>query len=88
MNIELTDEQYASLNNKAIAAGFADAGTFIKALADESQEDPRSPLTEEELAASVQMLRDSEADMAAGRTRDLREALQDIAVKNGLTIDR
>lgn len=51
-------------------------------------EDPRGELSVQEFAENLRMLTESEADIAAGRVQPLREALQEIATKYGLTVDR
>jgi len=87
-NIQLPDDQYDRLTIVALAAGFADVTAFVQSLAEQPFEDPRDPLSEEELAASLEMIRESEADIATGRTQDMREGLQQIAEKYGLIIQR
>jgi hypothetical protein len=88
MQIEIPNEQYEALTERAQAAGYAGVPELIRALAIEPIEDPRGEMTEEELAESHRMLNESEADIAAGRVRPLRDALQEIAAKHGLTVDR
>jgi predicted transcriptional regulator len=87
-NIQIPDDQFEKLTVIAQAAGYDDVPAFVKALADEPIEDPRGTLSEEERAASLEMIRESEADIAAGRTQDMREGLRQIAEKRGLTIQR
>ena len=87
-NIQLPDDQYDKLAAVAQAAGYEDVAAFVSALAGDAVEDPRGTLNEDELAASLAMIRDSEADIAAGRTQDMREALKQIAEKHGLSIDQ
>ncbi len=86
--MQIPDEQYEKLTVVAHAAGYEDVPAFMKALADEPTEDPRGPLSETELAASLEMIRKSEEDIAAGRTQDMREGLRQIAEKHGLTIPK
>jgi len=88
MQIEIPDDQYEALAERARAAGFADVPALIRALAAEPIDDPRGELSEGELAESLRMIRESEADVAAGRVQPLRDALQQIADKHGLTVDR
>jgi hypothetical protein len=88
MHIDIPNEQYQALAERARAAGYADVPGLIKALATEPIDDPRGDLSAEELAESVGVLRESEADIAAGRVRPLRDALTQIAEKHGLSIDR
>lgn len=84
MQIEISNDEYEKLSAKAIAAGYADVTAFVKALAIEPTEDPRGTLSDNELAASLEMLRESEQDIAAGRTQDMHEALREIADKHGI----
>lgn len=88
MDIPISEDQYQKLNQRAIAAGYDDAIAFIHALAEEPAEDPRGTLTDEELRESIAALEQGREDVAAGRSRDLREALQDIADNHGLKINR
>lgn len=87
-NIQIPDDQYEKLAIVAQAAGYEDVPAFIQALSGDSSEDPRGDLSEKELSESLEMIRQSEEDMAAGRTQDMREGLQEIADKHGLTIQR
>jgi hypothetical protein len=86
MQIDIPGDQYEKLTAKAQAAGYDGVPAFIKALADEPTDDPRGPLSAEELSASLDKLRESEADIAAGRTEDMRLALRQIAEEHGLKI--
>lgn len=88
MYIDIPNEQYQALADRARAAGYADVPGLIKALAAEPIDDPRGDLSPEELAESVRGLRESEADIAAGRVRPLRDAFIQMAEKHGLSIDR
>jgi hypothetical protein len=47
-----------------------------------------APLNEDELNASLQMIKRGEEDIAAGRTQPMREALEEIAEQNGLNINK
>ena len=85
-NIQISDDQFEKLAAVAQAAGYDDVPALISAIAGEPIEDPRGPLSEEELAASLEMIRQSEADIAAGRTRDMREALLEIGKKHGFDL--
>ena len=51
-------------------------------------EDAHGEMSEEEVAESLRMLSKSEAEIAAGRVLPLRVALQEIATKHGLKVDR
>lgn len=88
MDISISDDQYEKLNQKAIAAGYDDAVAFIAALAGEPTGDPRGPLSDKELRESVAALEQSREDVAAGRSRDFKDALQDIADHHELKINR
>jgi len=59
---------------------------FIRALADESTEDPCGPLTEKELRESVAMIERGNAEIAAGDGIDAEEAFGKIAKKHGFSI--
>ncbi len=86
--IHLPDDQYESLTGLAKAAGHVDLQAFLQALASEPAKDPCGPLSEQELADSLNMLQASEADIAAGRTQDMRQALREIAEEHGLEVKR
>ncbi|WP_145245206.1 hypothetical protein [Aeoliella mucimassa] len=84
----MSDDQFESLTGLAKAAGHIDLQHFLQALANEPARDPRGPLSEQELAESLSMLQASEADIAAGRTQDMRQAIHEIAEEYGLDIKR
>jgi len=71
--INISDETY-----NAIAAKHGDVAAFLEHAAKQAMAD--------ELSDSLAMIQESEADIAAGRTQDMREGLQEIADKHGLKI--
>jgi len=85
-NIPIADEKFQKITSAVRAAGFADVQTFLDAFAEEPIQDPRGPLSETELAASLEMIHKSEEDIEAGRFRDMREAMLEIADKHGFTV--
>lgn len=78
--IQLPDDQFKKLTVIVQAAGYDDVRAFLDALTEEPTQDPLSP---EELAESVAMIRRSEEDFKAGRYRDLEETMLEIAEKHG-----
>ena len=87
-NIQIPDDQFEKLAAAAQAAGYDDVPALISAIAGEPIEDPRGELSEEELRESMEMIRRGEEDIGAGRTQPLREALEEIAQKSGLKINK
>lgn len=75
MQIDIPDDQFKKLSERAQAAGFADVPAFISAIAGEPFDDPRSSMTEEELRQSVAELEAADATIDAGGGHDAREAL-------------
>ena len=88
MQIDIPNDDYQRLALNASAAGYPDVAAYVVALSGTPPLDPRGDLSHDELAASVAQLRESFADEAAGRTHDLRDALQSIAERHGLPFDR
>ncbi len=89
MQINLPNDAEIIVLQKAAAAGFGeDVNAYVAHLisSDEPTDDPRGTLSEEELTASLEMIRESEEDITAGRTQGMREGLLEIAEKHGLTI--
>jgi len=89
MQINLSNDAELLVLQKAAAAGFGqDVAAYVIHLVatDEPKEEPHGRPSEAELAASFKIILESEADIAAGRTQDMREGLQQIAKKHGLTI--
>lgn len=86
-NIQLPDDQYEKLSVAAQAAGFADVTAFVRALIAEPIEDPRGPLSEAELAASLNQCDRSMAEFDAGGGRDAEEAFVEMARKRGIDLD-
>ena len=92
MQIELPSSVEERLTAHAKAAGYDNVERYavehLQAIADQPTPPELTPLSDEQLAESLAMLRESEADLAAGRTQDMREALREIADKHGLQIER
>jgi len=91
MQINLPNDADVIVFQKAEAAGFGeDVNAYVAYLISEDDpiEEPHETLSEAELGASLKMIRESEADIASGRTQDMREGLQEIAEKHGLTISQ
>lgn len=83
-NIELPDDEFERLEHVAQKAGYTDVSAFIRSLVAQ----PTAGLSQAELADSLDMLRESDADIQAGRTEDLRDALLQIAAKYDLQIQQ
>jgi len=87
MTINLPNDVDIVVQQKAAAAGFGDdINAYVAHLIVSDQ--PAQPLSEDELAASLEMIRQGEQDIAAGRTQPMREALQQIAEQHGLKINK
>lgn len=87
MQIDIPQDQYDLLTRQAVAAGFPDVPAFIAALAGDFTEDPRGPLSEEELSKSVARLKQADASIDAGEGIEAEEAFRRIAAKHGLQIN-
>lgn len=85
--IQLPDEQFQRLASLAQAAGYGDVDGLLASLAAEPIEDPRGLLTEEQLRESVARMEQGEADIEAGKGREMKDALNEIADKYGLKIN-
>ena len=83
MQIDIPDDRFEKLTQRAQAAGYADVPAFISALAGEPFEDPRGPMTEEELRQSVAELEAADASIDAGGGRDAREAFLELGREFG-----
>jgi hypothetical protein len=90
MQINLPHDAEIIVLQKAAAAGFGeDVTAYVAHLisADEPTEDC-APLADDQLKASLDLIRRGEDDIASGRTQPLREALEEIAETNGLNITK
>lgn len=85
-NIQIPDDQYQELTARAQAAGFADVPALISALAGEPFEDPRGPLTTEQLKQSAMELEAADAEIDAGKGIEVDEAFGRIADKHGFNL--
>ena len=85
-HIQIPDDQFQLLTARAQAAGYADVPALISALAGEPFEDPRGPLSEEELQRSVAELEAADAEIDAGKGIEADEAFRRIADKHGFTL--
>jgi len=86
MQIDIPDDQFKKLTERVQAAGYADVPAFISALAAEPfDDDPRGPMTEEQLRQSVAELEAADATIDAGGGRDAREALLELGREFGFT---
>lgn len=83
MEINIPDDQYERLNERAVAAGYADVPTLIAALAVEPINDPRGPLGEQALRQSVAELEAADASIDAGHGIDAEEVFRRIAAERG-----
>lgn len=88
MEISIPDDQYEKLNERAVAAGYADVPTLIEALAIEPIEDPRGPLGEEALRQNAVELDAADASIDEGHGVDAEDALCRITEKHGLSLGR
>lgn len=88
MEISIPDDQYEKLNERAVAAGYADVPTLIEALAIEPIDDPRGPLSEEALRQNAAELDASDASIDAGHGIDAEDGLGQISEKHGLSFGR
>lgn len=83
MEISIPDDQYEKLNERAVAAGYADVPTLIEALAIEPIDDPRGPLSKQALRESVAELEIADASIDAGHGIEAEEVFRRIAAKHG-----
>ena len=71
----------------ASSEGFEDVEAYVTqqvhAMANEKVPDELLNLTPEQMAESVEMIRDGNAEFAAGGGRDFNEVMQEIADKHG-----
>lgn len=79
MTIQLSDAIRLEAEKRAKAFGFANINEYLESLVQDDIERERG----ETLAA----LRSSEADVAAGRMRPMREAIYDLAKQHGINLD-
>lgn len=86
-NIQIPDEQYEKLTIVAQAAGYDDVPALIKAIAEEPTDDPRGPLSEEELRESVAMIERGNTEIENGGGMDAEAVFRKVADKHGFTID-
>ncbi len=84
--IQIPDDQFEKLTTVVQAAGYVDVSAFIHAMADEPTEDPRGPLSEEELRESIAMIERGNAEIEAGGGMDAEEAFQKIGEKHGFKL--
>ncbi len=83
VSIPLSDDQFQKLNERAQAAGYADLPAMLHAFANESSEDPRGELTDEELSQSIAELEQADAQIDAGEGVEAEETFRSIAAKHG-----
>lgn len=91
MQINIPDDQYELLSQRAAAGGYADVSAFIGALANEPnqevlQNDPRGPLTPEQLRQSAAELEEADRSIDENGGIELEEAFRLLAQKHGLSI--
>lgn len=79
MTIQLSEAIRQEAEKRAVAFGFAGINEYLESLVQDDIERER----EETMAA----LRASEADVAAGRVRPMREAIYDLAKQHGIDLD-
>jgi len=85
MEINLPNDAEIIVLQKAIAAGFGeDVNAYVVHLI--SADEPSEAFVGDELETSLEMIRRGEEDIAAGKTQNMREALEEIAINNGLKI--
>lgn len=88
MQIDLPHDADAIVRSKAEAAGFGtDITAYVTHLiaTDKPTENTFGPLSEKELAASEALIRRGE-EVAAGKFRDMKQALMGLAEKRGYSI--
>ncbi len=83
MSTPIPDDQFQKLTSAAQIAGYPDVSAFINALAEDAETVAGSHVSEANLAESESIIARGEADLAAGRTQDMREAFLDLGVKRG-----
>ncbi len=88
MQIEIDNKQYEKLTVVAHAAGYADVPAFIHALAEESTEDPRGSLREEELKESLDQCDRSMAEFSSDGGQDAEEVFLEIGHKRGFNLSQ
>lgn len=89
MQIQLPHDADAIVRTKAEAAGFGnDIAAYVGHLivSDKPAETTFSPLSKEELATSEAMIRRGEEELAAGKFRDMKEALLELGEKRGYSM--
>lgn len=88
MEINIPPAEQARLAQHAAAAGYDDVERYVKdhvlAIAHYPTPIEMPPLSDKELQASLEMCDRGMAEAEAGKGRDFREALDDIAEKHGL----
>ncbi|TWT87244.1 hypothetical protein Mal64_27820 [Pseudobythopirellula maris] len=90
MQISLPDDADPFIRSQAEAAGFKDdIAAYVVHLiaAQDPDNDPRGPLSEEQLQDSLQRCDRAMAQARAGKGKDLRVAIAEIADKHGLDLD-
>ncbi len=84
MQIDLPTSDQARLAEHARAAGYDDVGRYAAdSLIALAQHPTPSELAPIDAGAAEAMIRRGEEDLAAGRTRDMREALLELGAKRG-----
>ncbi|WP_148076111.1 hypothetical protein [Bythopirellula goksoeyrii] len=89
MQIELPPDADALVYTNAEAAGFGkDIAAYVGHLivTDKPTENAFGPSSAEELATSEAMIRRGEEELAAGKYRDMKEALLELGTKRGYSI--
>lgn len=87
MKIEIADDLYDKLTHKAAEAGYVDVTAYVSAVADGSVHEPRGPLAEADLQASVDRLKQADAAIDAGKGIDADEAMRRIAAKHAFSVE-
>jgi hypothetical protein len=87
MEINIPDEKFQKLTERAHAEGYPNAAAFIESLAEESVLDPRRPLSDAQLSESVAQLRAADASIDAGQGLEASEALRRITAGHRFAID-
>jgi len=90
MEINLPSDAEIIVFQKAEAAGFGEdvSAYVVHLISADKPSEAFTPLVGNELDTSLEMIRRGEEDLALGKTQDMREALEEIAVNNGLKITK
>jgi len=89
MQIDIPQDQFDKLSERAVAAGFGSVPAFLQALANSPVVDPRgTELSEQQLRESVAMIERGNSQIDVGEGVDLDDALRKIAEKHGFQVKR